>query len=168
MVEDVYSKMRQKKDKIENIEKKINSKNIEKINYSENFNKTEIKNNVLMYGQLIAEKSDFEIREIRQKLHTEIKKIVKLIKFNNYDKFNAGDDIYEFADENFINELKNKELITTEQQENYLLTEYGNRFFNEYNRTYTVIFKNGVTRVVQPSRKIKYNFDNSKLQKFII
>ena len=168
MIVDVKRYMREKKDRIEKIKNEIRSKNTEQIKYSENFKKSEIINNVLMYEQLIAEKSDSEIREIRQKLQTEIKKIVKSIKLNNFDNFNAGDDIYAFIDDDFNNELKNKNLFTTEQQENYLITEYGNRFFNKYNRTYTVIFKNGITRVVQPSRKLKYNFDNSKLKKFII
>ena len=91
----------------------------------------------------------------------------KEIRFNNSDRFEAGDDIHEFLDDNLIKELKNKKYITVEQQENYLLTEYGNRFYIEHNRSYTVIFKNGVTRVVQPSRNIQYNFDNSKLKNFI-
>lgn len=168
MIDDVKQYMRETKDNIGKIKNQIKLKNKEQSKYSENFNKSEIKNNILMYEQLIAEKCDSEIREIRQKLQTEIKKIIKSIRLNNSDNFNASDVIYNFTDDNFNNELKNRNLFTTEQQENYLITEHGNRFFNEYNRTYTVIFKNGITRVVQPSRKLKYNFDNSKLKKFII
>lgn len=120
-----------------------------------------LKENILSYQNSIRNKSEIEIKEIRQKIHYELRHLITEIRFYNLDTFCAGDDISEITDAQFIAALKKRRYKTPEQQVQYLLTDAGNRFFNEYLRFYTVKFRNGVLKQVRPSVNHVVNFNNS-------
>ena len=103
-----------------------------------------------------------ELKVIRQKIHNEIKQIVSEIHFHNLDKYFAGDDLTEMTDKIFIEALKKRRYKSTQEQENYLLTDAGSRFFNEYERSYAVVFKNGVTKLIKPSTQLIMTFNNRR------
>jgi hypothetical protein len=87
-----------------------------------------------VYKNLVENTTENELKVIRQKIHNEIKQIVSEIHFHNLDKYFAGDDLTEMTDKIFIEALKKRRYKSTQEQENYLLTDAGSRFFNEYER----------------------------------
>lgn len=106
------------------------------------------------YSRLISTGTPDEIQFIRQRLHNEIKKVVKNIIFIN-ESYVVGDAI---EDEAFIRILNAKRYKTDNQKIEYLLSDSGKKFFNDYYRSYKVIFNNNELKLVRPTIKLNVRF----------
>ena len=67
----------------------------------------------------------------------------------------------------FIDALIKKRYKTPEQQEKYLETDAGNRFYNSFLRGYMVVFTNGCTKWVAPSWNVVIKRDSRRLNSMI-
>jgi Na+/phosphate symporter len=162
IIQDLINKAETKKTEIESIKSKILQIKNELLDFEQNMSSTALKENIFAYKNLIENKPENELKVIRQKIHNEIKQIVSEIRFHNLDKFFVGDDVSEITNKTFVEALKKRRYKTIQEQENYLLTDAGSRFFNEYERSYTVLFKNGVTKLIKPSEQLVMIFDNRR------
>ena len=127
-----------------------------------------LKDNIVTYKNIVAGKAELELKEIRHNIHNEIKKIITRIDFYNLDIYsfhvNLDDMIFK---EKFINALIKKRYKTPEQQEKYLETDAGNRFYNSFLRGYMVVFTNGCTKWVAPSWNVVIKRDSRRLNSMI-
>lgn len=167
IIKDIVNKAESKKAEIESNKLKTLKVKDEILNFEQNNSTTILKENISTYKSLVENKTKDELKVIRHKIHNEIKQIISEIRFHNLDKFFGGDDIDEMADKNFKEALKKRRYKTVEQQENYLNTDAGNRFFNEYERSYTVLFKNGVTKLIKPSAQLLMTFNNQRTKALV-
>lgn len=167
IVQDLLNKAEAKKNEFDNLTIEISQLNQNILAFEQNQSTAILKENIFAYKNLVSNKTETELRNIRHGIHNEIKKIITSIHFYNLDSFVPGDDIEKLTSKLFINALKKKRYNTTEQQENYLLTDAGNRFFNEYSRSFMVVFKNGVSKWIQPFENIVLKSDNRKVDALI-
>ena len=162
IIQDLINKAEAKKNEIESIKSKTLKIKNEFLDFEQNISSTVLKENIIVYKSLVENTTENELKVIRQKIHNEIKQIVSEIHFHNLDKYFAGDDLTEMTDKIFIEALKKRRYKSTQEQENYLLTDAGSRFFNEYERSYAVVFKNGVTKLIKPSTQLIMTFNNRR------
>ena len=116
--------------------------------------------NIYSYNQIINEKSDNEIKNIRQVIHHEIKKNITKIIINNSSKFMAGDSIQDMEID--LTKTLKKKGYTLSESYDYLLTDTGQRLYDQFTRTYTVIFSNGAKRIVNPETNFNYRIKPSR------
>lgn len=117
----------------------------------------DIKANLEAYEEIIKNKTSDEQREIRHKIYNQLRQLITSIQFRNLDHFEPGEDI-EDLDQEFIDEIKRRRYKTRDQQLEYLLTAAGQRTYTQYHRQFVVVFKNGVTKYVQPWKGIVLDF----------
>ncbi len=121
-----------------------------------------IKEQIKLYEKLVLDKSDKEIKEIRQKIKTELYRLVEEIVLYNNHKFEINDDIRDISSD-LEAELRKKKYRSKNTQEAYLLTTAGQKLYNKYNRFVKIRFKNGVIRTLFVSGM---NIKNETKQKF--
>jgi len=133
------------------------------IETDKNANEYNLGGSIEKYNEAIKGKNDQDKKLIRQKIHAEIKAIVSKIKLNNSDFLGQVYEIAEtydvddldelnYVDNNIpkklIDELSKRGYCSEKKQIDFLNTEYGQRLHNHFTRSFTVIFKNGVTKQV--------------------
>ncbi|MBV5301284.1 MAG: hypothetical protein J0649_05810 [Methylococcales bacterium] len=95
---------------------------------------------------MIQGKTAKEIYDIREKLHYSIKSITESITIHNNKYYKVGD----FINGKLIDGLDNRKYKTDLAKQNYLLTDAGQRFYDEHRRKFEIKFKNGQVRKVLP------------------
>jgi Ribonuclease G/E len=77
----------------------------------------------------------------------------ELLVFNKTDKIYPWDDPSEVILDEIARKVSRKHKIKPEKLAEYFSTKSGNRTFNQYQRYYTVVFRNGQAKNVYPSRE---------------
>lgn len=107
------------------------------------------------YSNLLSNGNADDIYYTRHRLHNEIKKVIKAIIFVN-ESYVVGDSL----NDTFISILKSKRYKTENQRTEFLITDAGRKFYNDYFRSYKVVLNNNAIRLVIPS--VKFNFKFTK------
>lgn len=110
----------------------------------------ELVNNIEQYNKLTANKSDEELRAVRMKIHQSLCQLVKHITFYNVSRWN-NTPVLELQ-QDILKVCFKRRYKTEEGIFNYMGTDAGQRLYNEHNRFFTVLFKNGQKRNVIPSQ----------------
>jgi hypothetical protein len=135
-----------KKGEILALEQEISADNAKLLLTEHEANSVRFSDNVKDYYSMIQGKTAKEIYDIREKLHYSIKSITESITIHNNKYYKVGD----FINGKLIDGLDNRKYKTDLAKQNYLLTDAGQRFYNEHGRYYEIKFKNGQVRMVLP------------------
>lgn len=158
----LYKRLEERITEKNNLELLINSTNQE-LSLLNNLSKEiDIQKNIDEYYQSVANKSDIEIKEIRLKIHNELKRIVSRI--NLYSPYNYLPDDDEISNDDFIELLKDEGYLSEDERISFILSDEGQRFVNRYLRYFIVDFSNGASRYVSPTQKISFRPKNFKIK----
>jgi DNA invertase Pin-like site-specific DNA recombinase len=160
---DLFNLIENKKSEIKIHDENIKKLGIELNSLDRQSESTKNIKEVEYYLNDLKTKTPDEQKIIRQKIHNYIKQIVKSIVIRNYESFHAGDKIEDFVDEKFIKLLEKKGYKDRKVQEDYLLTETGNKVFSEYTRSFIVTFKNNTKRIVYDQSGLNLKISNKFL-----
>jgi DNA invertase Pin-like site-specific DNA recombinase len=135
------------KNRIVEIESNIKNLNDELLLTKITSNNTNIQQQLKAYDELVLNKSDNEIKEIRQKIQQELYKLIdKIVLFNN-NKFEINDDIRDISTALDL-AVQKKKHKSDNAKEKYLLTSAGQKLYNKHNRYVKIHFKNGAVRTI--------------------
>jgi DNA invertase Pin-like site-specific DNA recombinase len=135
-----------KKGEILALEQEISADNAKLLLTEHEANSVRFSDNVKDYYSMIQGKTAKEIYDIREKLHYSIKSITESITIHNNKYYKVGD----FINGKLIDGLDNRKYKTDLAKQNYLLTDAGQRFYDEHRRQFKIKFKNGQVRKVLP------------------
>ena len=102
--------------------------------------------NIKAYNQLTNNKNKEDMRAVRMKIHQSLLNLIETITLYNNQYYKVGD----FINGKLIDGLNGRRYKTDMAKQNYLLTDAGQRFYNEHRRYYEIKFKNGQVRMVLP------------------
>jgi DNA invertase Pin-like site-specific DNA recombinase len=102
--------------------------------------------NIKAYNQLTDNKSKEEMRAVRMKIHQSLLNLIETITLYNNKYYKVGD----FINGKLMDGLNFRRYKTDIAKQNYLLTDAGQRFYDEHRRYYEIKFKNGQVRKVLP------------------
>lgn len=123
--------------------------------------KINVKSNIEAYEESIRNKNDSQVKEIRLKIHNEIKRIISnIIIFSPYNYLPDDDEI---DNDEFRKLLYDKGFIAENERIDFILSGEGQRFINRYLRYFLVNFSNGSSRYTNPSQKINFRPKDSKI-----
>ena len=162
LAEDVFVRLKAKKAEITEIQAEIERANYELVQVTQNISGNSLKANLIAYENLINNADRDELKVVRHKIYNQINHLTTDIRLYNLSRYEAGDDL-DLLDIDFLKILKKKRYKTEPEQMTYLLTKAGQRTFDKYHRTFTVEFKNGVMKYVQPSKRLVMDFNPSPL-----
>jgi len=130
--------------------------------------------------------TDDEKKELRQRVHAQIRSVVKVIKLNNDYRPPHPLDYEDELSDSFLALLVEKKVFkwppkvifeTVKEEEtyvgqcwlkieNFMKTDYGIRLYAESERNFTVYFKSGISKVVTPFLGISRMLVSDKMAKF--
>ena len=160
--EALYKKIEERITERNNLESLVNSNNQELSLLNNLSSKLDVQKNIDEYYQSLVNKSDIEIKEIRLKIHNELKRIVSRIIL--YSPYNYLPDDDEISNDDFIGLLKGEGYLTEDERISFILSDEGQRFVNHYLRYFIVDFSNGVSRYVSPAQRINFRSTNFKIE----
>jgi hypothetical protein len=160
--EALYKKIEERITERNNLESLVNSNNQELSLLNNLSSKLDIQKNIDEYYQSLVNKSDIEIKEIRLKIHNELKRIVSRIIL--YSPYNYLPDDDEISNDDFIGLLKGEGYLTEDERISFILSDEGQRFINRYLRYFIVDFSNGASRHISPAQRINFISTNFKIE----
>ncbi len=160
VAQDIATRLTNKKAEIAEIEAEIERVTYELLQLTQTISGDPLKENLIAYEKLINETDSEGLKVLRHKIYNQIKHLTTDIRLYNLSRYEAGDDL-DLLDADFLKILKRKRYKTESEQMTYLLTKVGQRTFDKYHRTFTVEFKNGVVKYIQPSRRLVMDFNPS-------
>ena len=123
------------------IESRIKTLNAELLSFKVEVNDS-LKQSI---SQLTTGKPESDVKVIRNTIRHEIIKLISSIKFNNDGMvFESGQYMFDEIPDVVLDIVNKRGYKTDEEKEKYLLSDAGGRLLNDYTRTFTVNFKNGV------------------------
>ena len=135
-----------KKEEMLQLDEKITEANALMLLHEQEVNSIKFSDNIRDYTEAIKGKTTQEIYTIREKLHYSISSIIDSITIHNNKYWQTGD----YISTSVVEGLHGRKYKTDSAMENYLLTDSGQRFYDEFNRYYVIKFKNGQKRNVIP------------------